>query len=565
MSDSEDEDNYFAKKHLCLLLEQCEKLVKKACSSLNPTDPAVKEAIEAGNIIWLLMDVHRTFPLGTVAVNVLKRSVLRVDNFSDGFIKYESLDDSLQEFIYRIQIFLHEANQFKEERKNLMDMQLTMDALGVELKKSWNEDRERHETSMKEGQMSQTIFNKENEEPCIVEQQKSVTETALNPITEQKEAEKRSIEVKTPEGPRKKVKFARVSPKMDLITKFNCHLCSKSFSWLKSLRRHLKESHNGAEVPPNLKEIKDLVTCRICKKPQSRSIITRHLKEVHKVTKSGPGSVFRGFLTVDNLSWQPLWLEKWEEDPPADMMVRIEGNKINLYGVEFEVDGSSMDVEMQTQSKDSSIQNGVNDTNEEEKSSKDVCSQDSVETPTIEHSNTVNSSFDRKKNPVVRRLAMDDLQDEFHHEGGNAEEVLLAKQCEVEELDFTPAKNICEELQFSPGQDSSQPQGTVLSPGRDRRVEPEFSPGKDSSSEPEPSPVKQVAMETNEGGGEIPRKENLPLLKVEVFVVDVGDDEFWSADGDEWEVDSDFEDGDTKGFTESRLEMKKIRLVLFTF
>ena len=73
------------------------------------------------------------------------------------------------------------------------------------------------------------------------------------------------LEEKTPKVPEKKVKFVKVSLNaFDVLDKFRCTVCEREFVYLKSLKRHLKTDHTLMVVPENLKEKKDLITCKKC-------------------------------------------------------------------------------------------------------------------------------------------------------------------------------------------------------------------------------------------------------------------------------------------------------------
>ena len=68
-------------------------------------------------------------------------------------------------------------------------------------------------------------------------------------------------------------------------------------------------------------------------------------------------------------------------------------------------------------------------------------------------------------------------------------------------------------------------------------------------------------VEKSVGGEAAFKHQEMPKLKVQVFSVEVSEGELWSADPDEWLIDSDFEDGDSKDDADFRSEMKQIRLV----
>ena len=81
------------------------------------------------------------------------------------------------------------------------------------------------------------------------------------------------------------------------------------------------------------------MTCRMCKKRQRRENIRRHLTDIHGVEKQGPAAIFRGFVTIDEESWQPLFLEKGEKDPNAEstLMVPVHDGIITVFGIDFKV------------------------------------------------------------------------------------------------------------------------------------------------------------------------------------------------------------------------------------
>ena len=87
----------------------------------------------------------------------------------------------------------------------------------------------------------------------------------------------------TPEKRQKRIKFAQVSPKAELMPTFECEYCPKKFGYAKTLRKHVKKSHPDEKLP-DVSEIADKVTCRMCKVKQERDKINRHLRDVHGST-----------------------------------------------------------------------------------------------------------------------------------------------------------------------------------------------------------------------------------------------------------------------------------------
>ena len=309
MSSDEGGGECLAKNHLRLLISQCSILTRKVLSAENPEDDVVLKAIEGGKpILNAIVDTDMTtFLLGSAAMNVLKKALSRIDDFYEGFIEFENLDDCLQEFLFNIQLFSHQDGRFKQDRKQILEVQLTLKALEIELKKSWNQERAREKIGGSKSSSNPTVSK--------IPDESAPSDDKFGSINSDGKLKKRGAEtmdasesevVVTPIA-RKRIKFARVSPKLDILPTFKCHVCSKKFVWLKALKRHLKMQHDVEEVHGDLKEVDDKVTCRICKTKHSRDLLTRHLKTKHKIEKLGSKSVFRGFLTVNGLQWQPLW------------------------------------------------------------------------------------------------------------------------------------------------------------------------------------------------------------------------------------------------------------------
>ena len=125
-------------------------------------------------------------------------------------------------------------------------------------------------------------------------------------------------------SPQKKVKFKRASPNSKLLEKIKCTLCDKEYESLKALKLHAKNHHNGEGVDTNAKEIQNQkkVTCMICNTKCQRDLVTRHLVQVHGYEKPRKNAIFRGFFTLNNHSWKPLWLQHDEVEPSAYLLTR---------------------------------------------------------------------------------------------------------------------------------------------------------------------------------------------------------------------------------------------------
>ena len=270
-------------------------------------------------------------------MTVLKKALRRIDDFNEGFLEFDKIDDSVQEFLFSMQLFCHKDGTFKEDRKKILEVQLTLKALEVELKKDWNHDRSRK----KIGENSSSHLA-----GPIIPDSSAPSDDKFECLNSEKKRHAEAMNdgecVVTPND-NKRVKFARISPKLDMMPNFGCQVCFKKFVWLKALKRHLKAQHQIEEVSKDLKEVEDRVTCRICKSRVARDMLTRHLKTKHKIEKLGSKSIFRGFLTINGLQWQPLWLDKTEKDPPSELMVPInEDGTVTLYGIQFQVEEREM-------------------------------------------------------------------------------------------------------------------------------------------------------------------------------------------------------------------------------
>ena len=224
----------------------------------------------------------------------------------------DKLDEDLQEFLFGYQLYQHKVGLGKQNRQILIDYQITCSALEKELSKDWNLYLP---TKLKK------LCTKRKYDDSLGEA--STSEPTCSTDTDV---------IKTPDmKSMKKMKFKKLTPKVELLNTFDCHICVRKYNWLKALKKHMKEKHPTENVSVDLKEISDLVTCRMCNMKQQRNLIMRHLCSVHNVMKDGNCKMLRGFKSVDDgVTWQPLFLSKGEMDPPSEWTVEASplGDKI---------------------------------------------------------------------------------------------------------------------------------------------------------------------------------------------------------------------------------------------
>ena len=226
------------------------------------------------------------------------------------------LIDTLDAFIFKFQLLCYKSDYIKRFRKEILEFSQNVGALTTAIEQDWNislplrkvKKRKQAENKLEETQAVETI-------------------DIYTPVV------------------KKKVKFAKVSPRMDLV-KFQCTAkdCNRFFDYKRSLQRHLDTDHaeENIQIGKDVKENTHFVTCRMCLKKLDRSKIIKHLENSHGVRKEpGTAGVFRGFILCDEgENWDPLFLQKEEDDPPenATLMVPIKDNMITVYGVQFQVE-----------------------------------------------------------------------------------------------------------------------------------------------------------------------------------------------------------------------------------
>lgn len=332
----------------------------------------------------------------------------------------------------------------------------------------------------------------------------------------------------------KTVKFIKVSPKAyDILDKFDCPICDKNFVFLKSLKRHVKENHEGVQIPDTFKEKKDLVTCRMCKnKKFSRDQMQRHLKYVHNLTKvdhENKKTNLRGWFTMDDVQWLPLWLSPNDEDPEEEMVVPVEGNVIEIFGNHYEVDN----VNVEKKNEDSS---------EEMRGNKlEIDSQ-------YVSSNKKKIFFPDHDTSLVKEIRKEEpteyLQDAFVED-----DIFEEKSIEID-----TAMSYKRNLFGRPSEQDFRPQMTGFVEDvvtENWRVEEEGLEENTDIGLSLPETSCRNLMKTN-------ASEN---LKLKVFVETEKDEDFWIMGIKDEDLDSDYEEGDSESFTKARIEMKSLRLV----
>ena len=519
------------------------------------------------------------FYIGFAAIKALRDALKLVDGVEK--VDSEIMDNLVQEYLYHFQIFAHHNGLFKQNRKDILEFQLTSSALVEEFEKPWNSERieksanrtDQDESSVFHDGMASSSILAEN--PSKVDPKRSFVESGL-----------------TPE--KKQVKFARISPKKDLLEPFKCTLCTKVYTWLKALKRHMQQAHE-AQVPSEMKERKDKVGCRICKSRIGRDLLTRHLKNIHGLEKLGSRTIFRGFITLDDSNWQPLWLANGESDPPPEMMVPIIDGKISLYGMEFAVEEAPVvhgsknnlpvhkaddeSVEEPIKAPDDKTFNNGNDKTEAVPGEKfqlfdQPLQKKSVEKGNLSTSFHISESGGKSGELMDLEQALSDLEvfesqrsddEDLHHHvqqvtKGDNKYSDVEKEDDVEELDGSQDEG--EDDQDTQEENLSQDEGNSQNEADTGNVKKISSASKYldlDKLQDEFYQEEEDAKKIESKEGDVSRSKKSSRLKVEVFLVNSEDGEFWSKP-EEWEVDSDFEDGDDKEYTEARIQLKKIRL-----
>ena len=121
-------------------------------------------------------------------------------------INTEDMDECLNRFLDQYKSWSRKQGRMRVDKKQIMEFRLTMEELLRKLRKD--------NPPVKTGKRG--IEN---------EGESSLSRSVKEPLTP-----------KTPQQVlTKKIKFAKLSPKLDLFKTFDCHICPKRFDWLKSL------------------------------------------------------------------------------------------------------------------------------------------------------------------------------------------------------------------------------------------------------------------------------------------------------------------------------------------
>ena len=287
-SGSDTEDDVDEGRKTCRLMraavKEIERLVVKVSSIEAEESPA--GVIDAGIIKLeiLFASFLMIINLGLAVKKLVEFNL--VPRCTVNLLDWENV---IGEFMFQAHSFCVLADIFKAERRHLHELQITFDTISQLLKNQDDlaEEDDLEKKADKVGECSKDIGN--NNGRLVDARKRKMTEP---------------FEKKTPKVPEKKVKFVKVSPKaMDLLDKFRCTVCEREFVYLKSLKRHLKTDHNVMVVPDNLKEKKDLITCKKCMKKYPRDQMQRHLKLAPRRPTATPTALAK------NWGSKTLWVQ----------------------------------------------------------------------------------------------------------------------------------------------------------------------------------------------------------------------------------------------------------------
>lgn len=443
------------------------------------------------------------------ALGKLKKAVNMIPIFQSGKIRFQEIDNFMQDFLFNYQSMSREVGEFNNDKQTLGDMQLNMEALEAELYGEWNTDRK--------GEVSKPDTVKENKTAAGLKRcHQESTEDNENKIRKGKKSKKTNPSVHeksqkltagTPVKITHEVIFKKMSPRAEFLKKFKCHLCQKAYASKKALKCHLKEYHKSADFPDDMKEVPDKITCRVCDKPKKlgRDLMNRHLRVIHSMEKPQSNYVLRGWFTIDEISWKPLWCHPEDDDPPARSNTSYQVNRdgqVVIYGFAFDVD------------KDSSNQNHGD-----------------IEDPVEEKDNLVCKRLDFGVEKNAGLTTTDS--------NGTLENQTSVDKSTEREIDT---------ITFSGNEEYDQIpdiQDVVYIENTQEKVE---------NTAFRNNPIDEFYEEPDEDY----EKGAMPPLSVQVFDVSVPGGEIWSSDVHD--IDSDYEENDSKEYDDNRRKMKQIRI-----
>ena len=320
-------------------------------------------------------------------VSSIKAALISLGQFG---VRSETIDFDLQEFLYNYQIYSHKAGQGKQHRQKLIDYQITASSLEEELLKEWN--------AILPVKLKRPASKRRPDDSA------GGPSSSLNVPTGSTETDlMKTPVVKTA----KRMKFQRLTPKTEVLSTFDCTVCSRSYNWLKALKKHVKSKHPNETVSVDLKEITDMVTCRMCSVRQQRNLIMRHLKTVHNVMKDDDGKIFRGFQSYDDGgTWHPLFLKKGEDNPPPEWVLEV-----------FPADGKNNSVEVVDKADESDEKIGSVEAVDKDEESGEYAEVRNVDEENGKVDVSSNPTSDRVESPLIDcETALMDLEDEFVRE-----------------------------------------------------------------------------------------------------------------------------------------------------
>ena len=369
MSSSEDEGegNQRAKVLLQLLTRSCKELLATSSKSETPRP----KNLEAKGL-WIYFSIFILYLkydiVGLSTIEFLDSIAARIEHFGAGMIIYNDIENKVKDFLAEFQ------------KKQVIEAKLHLKEIKSELGKLWNTTRDLVKKGGKQGSAS----------------------TSKTVMEGESSRKKPKIGTLTPKQSRKrKIFFKKTTPKSKMIEKLQCSICNKTYESLKALKRHGKEKHNGLGVGDGIKEIENRITCMICKKKQQRDLMTRHIINLHGYDKPEKHALLRGFLTLNDKTWKPLWLLDNEPEPPSEVYVPVDNEgRVHMYGVSFDKedmeDGSdddlndSADIEDLDECKDEQLQMGFDENMEEAINFES-------EAEGFEEKETIDDSFDKEE------------------------------------------------------------------------------------------------------------------------------------------------------------------------